>query len=288
MRRTILISSAARKHSGRLCRLIAAGAFVSVAWGQQQTYSRPPSAISPTSMAECDRLAGSYSRLQQRITADHQACLDSNSKSRSQGAKGPEPPGRCSVPVCQRLHDLMHDPFYAGAADVSACRQQVQAKLDQDRKRKEEEETRRRHIEEDRKAAADLRKRKEYGDKQDREQYTRDAAAKQAAIDNEKWHEKHDAWERQKTQQADLAHEKRTLDRQQSDQKLGLDNVAQRHDAWATREKSRRDRERSIMDAYDKQLDSLDEQQRNALAEKIAKQLEQIHDERKQDRDPGK
>jgi hypothetical protein len=269
----------------RVLRLSACAALIPVTWGQQ-SYSRPPSPISPATMAQCDKLQQAYTSLHQRIEEDHANCLKSGSPANSRSLGGPEPAGRCSVPACQHLHNLLHDPLYSGSPDVGACRQAVQAKLNDDKRRQAERDAQKRHEEEDRKAADEIRKMKEYGDKQEREKPQRDAAAKKEAADNQTWHEKHDAQQLQKEQQTKFDHEKRTLDRQQRDERLGLDDLAQRHDAWATREKSRRDRERSIVDAYEKQLDSLNEQDRNAAQDRITKELDQIHEEGQQDKEP--
>jgi hypothetical protein len=254
----------------------------------QQSYSRPPSPIFPTTMAECDKLQQAYGRLHDRIDADHTACLNASASHKAQPGRGPEPAGKCSVPACQKLHDLLHDPLYSGTPDIGACRQKVQAKLDENKKLQEARDAQKRHEEEDRKAADDLRKMKEYGDKQQREQSARDAAARKQAVEDDKWRQQQDALRLQKEQQMKVDHEKRTLDRQDSDKKAGIDEVPQRHDAWATREQARRERERSIMAAYEKQLDSLDEQQRAALLDKVTKELDKIHDEGKQDKEPKK
>jgi hypothetical protein len=263
-----------------------ASMIISLSWAQQ-SYSRPPSPVFPTTMAECDKLQQAYARLQQKISADHEACLQARSSPNAHSG-GPEPAGKCSVPACQKLHNLLHDPLYSGTPDVAACRQKVQAKIDDDKKRQDALDAQKRHEEEDRKAADEIRKMKEYGDKEQREQGARDAAARKQAIEDEKSRQKHDAHELQKEQQMKIEHEQRTLDRQASDQKSGIDEVAQRHDAWAIREQSRRERERSIMTAYEKQIETLDEQQRVALLDKVTKELDKIHDEGKQDKEPKK
>lgn len=140
--------------------------FVTNVFSQEQVYS-PAAPISPTTMAECSKLQGDYGRYQQKITEQHQACLDAHRKQSSPPAKS-EPAGVCSVPACQSLHSRMYSAGSAGAAAVSECRQKVQKGLDDQAKKKKEQEAAQKHAKEDQAQDEDNRRRKAYSDEQER------------------------------------------------------------------------------------------------------------------------
>jgi hypothetical protein len=82
----------------------------------------PGAPIAPKDPRECDAFAQEFKALIDRLTTEHQQCLDANSKS-------PENPAShtniliCSHSPCQTLHDYVYGDFKkAGNAEIDACR----------------------------------------------------------------------------------------------------------------------------------------------------------------------
>jgi DNA repair exonuclease SbcCD ATPase subunit len=246
--------------------------------GQQQAYS-PPAPLFPTSMAQCDKFQADRAKFEKEISSQHEACLSSHRTNTSQ--KIQEPGGTCSVPACQSLHSRLASARSTGSMEVSACRQKVQKLLDDAARKKQEQESAARHAEEDRKEAEDNRKRKEYGDQEERMQAARDAAARKQADIDEAARKKHqELMEAQKKQKDAAAANARSAD-EARDRKYGLES--EKHIAWKARDEKRRAQIEQLEDAA-ANIDN--EQQRHAALQDAMKQIQVIKEQGKQDPEP--
>jgi hypothetical protein len=262
----------------------------------------PPEPIAPSTMAQCDKFAAEYEKHEQQLSAAHDACLKAHkSPGAASNPKIIEPVETCSRPECQKLHTQMYSARSTGAAKVNACRQQVQAKLDEQARRKQQQEAQQKRLldekeqadelksmkaegdKQDKKTAAENKQAKAYGDEQQRTQAARDASARKEAEETDAWHKKHDQLMEQQRQKRDQEAAEKEQQKEARDQRLGLDDYSAQHAAWQQRENARK---AQLLKLQEEPANIEDEQQRHAALQQALLQMKQINDERKRDPEP--
>lgn len=105
---------------------------------QPQKYQAPATPAAPTRPEECQRLRDEWSALRQKISTEHQACLDANTGAGSNpnkaGVKNP-----CSRAACESLHQLLYGEQWTKAErDATTwCDGRVKAYQDASRRLRE-------------------------------------------------------------------------------------------------------------------------------------------------------